>query len=39
MMHILYVQPFIYVPEHAYMEGMLGIYELANVDLPHDVFV
>jgi hypothetical protein len=30
---------FVDVPEQAYIEGLLGVYELARVDLLRDVFV
>ena len=37
--HNLCPVSFIDVPERAYVEGTLGVYELANVDLLRDVFV
>src|SRR5665647_484259 len=37
--HNLYPLSFVDVPERAYVEGTLGIYELKRVDLLRDVFV
>ena len=37
--HNLCPLSFIDVPERAYVEGTLGVYELTNIDLLRDVFV
>ncbi len=39
IMHNLCPLLFVNVPEHAYFEGLLGIYELNQIELMRDVFV
>jgi len=36
---VLHIQPFVDVPERAYADGILGVYELSRVELLRDVFV